>query len=346
MAKEFVAVICDPHLDERKQFAFPPSGISGINMRLRHAANALEAALRQAREMGAKGAIIAGDITHRHGIITPSVGSAVVDAICEYASEDFNITTIDGNHDLDVTGSSGVYPLLRYRKHIYPGSNWLFAFDGMDIRCFGYGEEFYSASNMSAVICHHHFYGAKVSAHEFVPPSKLLVTDIPEGVKLVVSGHYHKRQELYGGRVVYPGALLQHDFGEAGNPTGFMLLYEDLTYSYVETHDYCTSPKFWIVDAEDPEFLGRCDFDYYRVDYPHNMDVRELDHFKNEAENIIFKMSNRGEVDTRTRVHEVLATDGSKLDEYDVVDAYTRIHEKDTDKARALADMGKEFMRG
>jgi len=66
---------------------------------------------------------------------------------------------------------------------------------------------------------------------------KGITTDIFDGCDLVLAGDIHKRQELNfnGIPIVYPGSLMQKDFGETVNEHGYALwtLNEDgRGYSY------------------------------------------------------------------------------------------------------------------
>ena len=93
------------------------------------------------------------------------------------------------------------------------------------------------------------------------------------GADLIIGGHIHKRQPYY------VGALTQDDFGDEGNPQGFMIVdTEKRTQEFVEIE----APKYMTIEPEDPEeFLKtwraswNCDRDYVKLRFkkkPDNYD--------------------------------------------------------------------------
>lgn len=75
------------------------------------------------------------------------------------------------------------------------------------------------------LFAHQEIQGALTGTHRYVAKDTTIglpAHDI-QGFKRAFFGHYHLRQHFCDGRVMYVGAALQQDFGEEGNPQGFLI---------------------------------------------------------------------------------------------------------------------------
>jgi DNA repair exonuclease SbcCD nuclease subunit len=92
----------------------------------------------------------------------------------------------------------------------------------------------------SCLFLHHSFAGAASGPSNWIMPSLLKVSDVDAGYDRLFSGHYHKHQ-IVDGKLVYVGALLQHDFGERDYTPGFIHVHKDGTWKHIENKE---SPRF------------------------------------------------------------------------------------------------------
>jgi DNA repair exonuclease SbcCD nuclease subunit len=77
------------------------------------------------------------------------------------------------------------------------------------------------------VLCHQLFDGSSFGPHNFTfrkHHGAITRDELPDEVNLVVCGHIHKAQSLYGGLVVYPGSVERTSFVEIIEPKGYILL--------------------------------------------------------------------------------------------------------------------------
>lgn len=77
------------------------------------------------------------------------------------------------------------------------------------------------------VLCHQLFDGARFGPHHHIFTNRfdtLVTTDLPQNIKLILSGHIHRAQILQGGRVFYTGSLERTSFMEIVEPKGYLLI--------------------------------------------------------------------------------------------------------------------------
>jgi DNA repair exonuclease SbcCD nuclease subunit len=198
---------------------------------------------------------------------------------------------------------------------------------------------------------HHSFDGAKTGPHEFTPPASLKVSDIPEVIGGVFSGHYHLHQKLHK-KMMYVGAPLQHDFGETHYTPGYMILNFDEKKCVLkgvtrrETPED-VAPRFYAIPhTTDPSTPpGNPDRDYYRIELPANVDVGEIEELKKVLTYVVVRSIALG-VDTRSRVEEYLKDEQKaegRVALPDVIDAYAVMNESNEARARELASVGREI---
>lgn len=93
------------------------------------------------------------------------------------------------------------------------------------------------------ILCHQLFDGAMFGPHQHVFKNKsdtLVTTDLPENVRLILSGHIHRAQSLQNRRVFYTGSLERTSFMEIVEPKGYLLInleddYLDVKFQKIET---------------------------------------------------------------------------------------------------------------
>ena len=71
------------------------------------------------------------------------------------------------------------------------------------------------------------------------------------GLPLVISGHIHGKQKLYGGNVFYTGACMQHNFGDSPNKTVFIFTFKDNKAQPKPRKFLLDLPQKIIVEVED-----------------------------------------------------------------------------------------------
>ncbi|MCG3221322.1 MAG: metallophosphoesterase [Candidatus Heimdallarchaeota archaeon] len=93
------------------------------------------------------------------------------------------------------------------------------------------------------ILCHQLFDGAMFGPHQHVFKNRsdtLVTTDLPENVRLILSGHIHRAQSLQNRRVYYTGSLERTSFMEIIEPKGYLLFnleddYFDVRFKEIET---------------------------------------------------------------------------------------------------------------
>lgn len=352
MSKQSVALICDPHLDNHAMFGTPTDFI-GVNSRLEAGMNAMAWIAREISVRNCNYAFVLGDLVHRHGVLTPPVIMVVQDALHNLSAYGRKVTLLAGNHDQDSNGLSCLSAFCNSDSISIAGEGYCLITEmlrGVCIACVPYSADISClrdipnpGTGIRVILMHHSFQGAVHGTHEFQPPASLCAGDVPDNCQ-VYSGHFHKRQELYGGKVVYPGAIMQHEFGEVDYTPGITFLYEDGTTEFVEN---LVSPRFHIVKYEgDPgmELPGNPDCDYYRFDYSFNAGVTVVGEIMDKTRFAISKCVYDGKIEVRTRIHEVL--EDEDVTPSSAVEAYTVLNEKNEVVAKRLVKLGKELLHG
>jgi DNA repair exonuclease SbcCD nuclease subunit len=77
------------------------------------------------------------------------------------------------------------------------------------------------------MLCHQLFDGSTFGPHNFVfrkHHGAITQEQIPSAIDLVVTGHVHKAQSLYNGKVVYTGSIERTSFVEIIEPKGYLLI--------------------------------------------------------------------------------------------------------------------------
>lgn len=96
------------------------------------------------------------------------------------------------------------------------------------------------------------------------------------GADLICLGHIHKRQHM-GKNIWYVGALSQEDFGEEGNPDGFMVIdTKDKFYEFIELDDVSVPRYMTLSDGDGWKERNPSEVDYIKFRFkekPKNYDA-------------------------------------------------------------------------
>ena len=345
-----IAVIGDPHFDNRKMFGYPTEK-PGVNSRLANIVQVFKWVGDDIPEDVHK-AVILGDITHQHGKLTPPVLYAVYEALGAFGGM-YEIFLLSGNHDIDHNGRS-IAGAFAYTDGIYVANPpvmmpWflgsltlcgLIPYMGREHTLHAFEDMMsFRSAKMRIAFMHHHFEGAKHGAHEFEPPGGLSPNDIPDAIDLVISGHYHMHHRL-GKKIIYAGAPIQHDFGEATYTPGYIILDLDtLEYEFREV-PASVAPRFHIITPGD-KIPGDPEYDYYRLEYTSDIDPKEVEGV-DTLKHVVYKAI-PVEYSNRSRVSEAIQEEKEKLDVDDIISAYAIMNAPE-DKVEDLTKLGKELV--
>ena len=357
-----LVLIGDPHFANRPMFG-RETPTPGVNTRLRAVSRTLNWIRDQIKEQDIVEVAILGDITHEHGRLTPPVLQEVLEVFWLYNEKQLALTALAGNHDLDAHGHSIVGA---FANHGYDGYGVLavdvamqayFGFFPQPVHGIPYGSGEYALNYLKVmtekdepaiVLMHHSFEGAKHGAHEFEPPGGIAPSLIPENIR-VYSGHYHLRQRL-AKNVLYIGAPLQHDFGEAAYIPGYTILdFDEVdeegfpTYTFYEVPAE-VAPRFHILphNLQLDELPGLVESDYYRIDLPVDVDPGEVADLRNAVTNVIIKPIPIT-TDIRSRVEEHLGEKGERVEFIDVMEAYAAMNADTEERSERLFALGKDI---
>jgi len=366
-----ICLIGDPHFANRKLFGFP-TAVKGRNTRLDSVIRAFEWIDQKLKDdyPEVETVYILGDITHDHGIMTPAVFDAVQTSVYALTKGgNREVLLLSGNHDQDIHGlsiikvfgtcddceSASVFDI----DEIFPRQ-----FGGMQIYPVSYGSDLSQLwvklaidkarkADPAILLMHHHFEGAVHGPHEFEVPGGLALKDIPDNVALVVSGHYHKWQWI-GNRVLYIGAPIQHDFGEATYLPGFTILtvHDDSKrkpdVEFVEIPEG-EVPRFHILPhtLTPANLPGIPALDYYRVDLPMDVDPASIEWLHKAVQHLAVKPL-PSTTELRSRVEQYFIEAGTqqpegRVDLGEVIEAYTMLNVEDEGRQQDLIRIGKEI---
>lgn len=181
--------------------------------------------------------IFCGDWHHNRSEISVStlqVSTNIFDIL-----KDFNIIMIIGNHDIYYKNRCDVNSVS-----VFKGRNNIHIVDSMEcIKAFGkniafcpWGTELESIPDSDIIFGHFEIVSFKISSSK-VCDHGIDVPDILDKAKLVISGHFHLRNErkYKNGTILYCGNPFQMDFGDVGNSKGYYILdFETLKYKFYE----------------------------------------------------------------------------------------------------------------
>lgn len=217
--------------------------------RVEHGLEVLRQTAAAAVDVGAKIRFFAGDLFHERGKLKPSVLNPVVDHFREKAGKvSFLDIFMPGNHDEEAR-SDGEHALdvLRGIEGVKVLDGHGYEVISLDDGALGIGwvchtpnvadlkdrvQQVAAQARLSAVpmqrkvfMVHHGVDGAL----DGVPFSGFGPADLPtDDFGLVLCGDYHNHKELVPKKAWMIGAPIQHNFGDAGQPRGFMVIDHDI----------------------------------------------------------------------------------------------------------------------
>lgn len=233
-----IAITADLHAHDYTSFARTLP--DGMNSRLKRCLDALEQLFNYCRKNTIPNIWFLGDLFHARSKIDIAVYTAVYELLKIWREQGREkILMAVGNHDQYLKDGSinSSIPLIELiRAWDIPG------FIDSGDRKFGisilpymtsaeqirtvidtYFLKQYPEGMKKILLAHLPISGAKVGSG-FHPREEATLEDIQaEEWDLVLLGHYHRRQRL-ADNVWYVGAPIQQDFGDEGNPDGFMVL--------------------------------------------------------------------------------------------------------------------------
>lgn len=190
-----------------------------------------------------KTVVFCGDFFHNRSEITVNTlhhASTILELF-----RNFNIIMIAGNHDSFYKHNSTINSIK-----IFNGHKNITVIDEPTVAKLSNKSAFFSPwgtdieniSECDIVFGHFEIESFKMNAHKICDHG-FKTTDLLEKAKLIISGHFHLREERHydRGKILYVGSPFELDFGDAGTTKGYYILdTNDLTYEFIEN---TVSPK-------------------------------------------------------------------------------------------------------
>lgn len=236
--------------------AFSSVGSSGVNNRLDILLAELIRMACEVKDKGGNTIILAGDIFHVRGSISPSVLNPVLDEVLFITKTlGIQVIVIAGNHDLEGKDAtrigSAVTALEGVGAHIVERSMWANTENPERVICLL--SWFEDIKELKAAL---ELNGKSVRSKSTVimhAPIDGVITGLPEHgltdsylasleYERVFSGHYHNHKD-FGNNVYSIGAIAHHTWSDIGAKAGFILVHEDRI-----EHRSSRAPKFIHVD--------------------------------------------------------------------------------------------------
>lgn len=235
--------------------AFSSVSSTGINSRLYWLIKELFRLAEEVKDKGGNTIILAGDVFHVRGSISPSVLNPVLDIIKTIVGMGIQVVVIAGNHDLEgkdatrigsaVTALEGVGAIVVERGAFFPvqngrsicGVSWVEKPEDLKLEIENAAKKTDPAT--TDLILH-----APVDGVIAGLPSHGLTDEwlSKSGFNRVFAGHYHNHKD-FGNGVYSIGALAHHTWSDVGTKAGFLLVYEDRVAQRASR-----APKFIHVD--------------------------------------------------------------------------------------------------
>lgn len=226
---------------------------------------------------GIKNLLFTGDLFHTAGSIKTVVYESVFRQLQHMKDLGLNFTFISGNHDMGMLGSSALTALSSIGPIIGEGSQYIELPDMPPIAGLDYTENqdnltsfLKACPDNSIVMLHQGVQGVPINCKGFTLDERLRVEDIPSNILHAFIGHYHSHKVL-NDRATISGALMQHNFGDAGDRRGFLdveLVDGKLQITQIES---ASATQFIVHDFNEvgekaiPEFLIPLFDDFVRV---------------------------------------------------------------------------------
>ena len=216
--------------------------------------------------------LIAGDLIHQKNTISPEL-FAFTSTFIRQLEEIANVIVIAGNHDLVVNNTSRKDAITSLFETASFENSFLLDYeldyksgyivdDNITWALYSIYDDFQKPnieearaeypSNKVIGLYHGTIIGSTLNNGSVVDCG--LDGDIFEGCDAVMVGDIHKRQAIKRGdvEIVYPGSLIQQNFGETITQHGFVVWdIENLTYNFIDLNSDYGLYKFEIKSFED-----------------------------------------------------------------------------------------------
>ena len=234
--------------------AFSKTDADGVNSRLNYLLSDLKRCANEVRAEGGNAIVLAGDVFHVRGSVSPSVLNPVLDAVKDIISMGVRVIALAGNHDLEGKTAdrlgSAITALEGVGVRVVEKADVLRFANGNGVLLVSWIEniaelkqklESVSPADRKGVDCIIH---APIDGVvEGLPAHGL--TDVylaSLGYDRVFAGHYHNHKD-FGNGVYSIGALAHHTWSDVDTKAGFLLVGEK-EVKYRSSH----SPKFIQID--------------------------------------------------------------------------------------------------
>jgi DNA repair exonuclease SbcCD nuclease subunit len=237
MKQRRYALCADVHMHNWMTFGsvVPDSGISSRLEGL------LEELARVAHELGSTGAtiVIAGDLFHVRGSVSPSVLNPVRDMLSQLTQRGFQFVVLAGNHDLekrDASRISSAVTALEGPGVVVVNEPMTLVIEGKPVLLVPWVEEIGKLKQELQLLAagYDDIERARMDLILHAPIDGV-IHGLPDhgltaewlqalGFGQVFSGHYHNHKQFAGTNVVSIGALSHHTWSDAGSSAGFVLV--------------------------------------------------------------------------------------------------------------------------
>ena len=263
--------------------AFSEVDEAGINTRLKGLLNEIYRCAKEVKEAGGKYVVIAGDVFHVRGSVSPTVLNATRDMFARvYKDLGIRFVIMPGNHDLEGKDSSrlssAVTALESENVHVCNEPAQLT--DVLEHRRVVLVPWYESIEKLKEVIVELTGSPSHDDAIHLIlhAPIDGVIPGIPEhgltpdylahkldvAVERVFAGHYHNHKSFHGGKVHSIGALAHHTWSDVGSKAGFLLVSKtDVVWRKSHLPEFIDLSK--VADLSEEEIPLLVDKNYVRI---------------------------------------------------------------------------------
>lgn len=202
------------------------------NERLRRDIEDVTSALGYGIDNSVDAVLFCGDIFHTHGNVSTIVLSSLFDSLKKFKHWMSDKTIfIPGNHDLVYKSMSSVNSICfleHFGRVSHHQTTWSIGNNFPLIHTLPYTENeaelngfIEHVSDNSIVLMHQGVSGVEVNSKGFTLNELLKPSLVPNNIAHAFTGHYHSKKAV-SNKLTIPGALVQHNFGDAGEERGFL----------------------------------------------------------------------------------------------------------------------------
>lgn len=268
--KPFV-IISDLHCHEWSAFATPTP--LGFNSRLRNILDEILHAGRILKDNGGDLMIVAGDVFHVRGSVSPTVLNAVTDLFKMLIGMDIRIYIIAGNHDIEGKHStrlgSAVTALEAVGCYTVSEAPRILKLDDMSDQSIALVPWYESIDVLKQEI--DKLTKSRVDHLVLHAPIDGVIKGIPDagldpkwlaklGFYSVFAGHYHNHKD-FPGNVYSVGAIAHHTWSDVGSQAGFVLVQPRYSEPPVVSFYASHAPRFVELDPSMSEEEMRLEAD-------------------------------------------------------------------------------------